>query len=192
MRYGRLTLLEEEGNTQDKHKCKCDCGEVTSVLLYSLRSGNTKSCGCIQKEMMSNTFTTHGKTRSTEYTSWQLMKDRCYNKNNKTFSYYGGKGITVCDRWINSFENFIDDMGEKPTPTHSIDRIDNAEGYSPENCKWSSKKEQVRNRRNTKLIVYKNQEKPLAEWCEILDLDYPKINKRLWRGWPVEKSFKEK
>tara|TARA_R110000824_G_C15021618_1_gene658444 strand:+ start:213 stop:800 length:588 start_codon:yes stop_codon:yes gene_type:complete len=189
MKYGRLTLVGAEGLTRDKHECLCDCGKTVFVKLNSLRSGGTKSCGCLHSEAVSKALKKHGAARTTEYASWQLLKDRCHNKNNRTYSYYGGKGISVCDRWINSFENFISDMGMKPSKSHSIERIKGDLDYCPENCKWASKKEQVRNRSNTKKVKYKGVEKPLAEWCEILGLDYNNTNKRIWRGWDIDSAF---
>ncbi|HDR0611642.1 hypothetical protein [Pasteurella multocida] len=191
MKYGRLTLLEPMRRTRDKHKCICDCGNILFVRLNSLKSGNTKSCGCLKKELTSQCFSKHGKKFTPEYTSWQLMKDRCLNKNNKTYKYYGGRGIKVCSEWIDSFERFFLDMGEKPSKHHTLDRINTNGDYSRENCRWASKKEQVRNRHNTKMIKYKNETRPLAEWCEILGLDYANTNKRLFRKWTIERAFTE-
>ena len=191
MRYGRLIVVGPEGKTRDKHECICDCGNAVFVALNSLRCGNTKSCGCLSSELSSARFRKHGGKGTSEYTSWQLMKDRCYNKNNRTFSYYGGRGVRVCDQWVGDFLAFISDMGNKPDPSYSIDRIDGDGDYTPDNCKWSSKTDQVRNRRNTKLVEYNGETKPLAEWCEILKLDYAKTNKRLWRNWSAERAFKE-
>lgn len=191
MAYGRLTIVGEEGRTRDKHKCVCLCGNVVYVALNALKSGNTKSCGCLRKEMVSARFKKHGMVNTPEYTSWQLMKDRCYNPSNKTFKYYGGAGVKVCKRWRNSFQNFLFDMGMKPSLSHSIDRINGAKIYSVKNCRWASKTEQARNRGNTLKVTFRNELRPLAEWCDILGLPYVKTYKRIWRGWSVERAFKE-
>jgi len=192
VRYGRLTLLEAPRTVREKHLCVCDCGNEVRVTLESLRSGNTSSCGCLRKATASRLRKTHGLTSSPEYVAWQLMKDRCLNPRNPAFEYYGGRGIVVCDSWRNSFETFLAEMGEKPTPLHTLERKDGSKGYSIDNCVWATRKEQSRNRRNTKIIQYQGQSKPLGEWCELLGLDYPKTNKRLWRGWSPERAFTEK
>ena len=189
MKYGRLTLLAPEGLTRDRHKCLCDCGEIVFIHLARLRSGNTRSCGCLKRDLSSKRFRKHYGRGTPEYTSWQLMKDRCYNANNKTYSYYGGKGISVCDEWRNDFVVFLRDMGIKPSSSHTLDRIDGNKNYCSDNCRWATKTEQARNRKNTKTAFFNGQTKPLAEWCEILDMDYNNTNKRLWRGWSVERAF---
>lgn len=191
MKYGRLVVVGDEGLTRDKHKCRCDCGAIVFVELNRLRSGNTRSCGCLQKETASKMFRKHYGKGTVEYTSWQLMKDRCYNENNKTFAYYGGKGVRVCERWRNSFENFLSDMGLKPGGSYTLDRINGDADYSRDNCRWATKKEQTRNRGNTKMINYKGERRPLAEWCEILQIDYNNTNKRIWRGWSTEDAFEK-
>jgi len=192
MKYGRLTIIGEERRSIDYHECICDCGKTTSVKLTCLRTGNTKSCGCIRRDIVSLRFRKHYGKGTPEYTSWQLMKDRCYNQNNKTFSYYGGKGVRVDDKWIDDFTVFLSDMGKKPGKSHTLDRVNGDLNYSKENCRWATKTEQVRNRKNTKFIEYKGERKPLAEWCEILNLDYNNTNKRIWRGWEIERAFTER
>jgi hypothetical protein len=164
---------------------------VVEKRLNNVMNGTTRSCGCLRRKTAHTTFFKHGGKGTTEYASWQLMKDRCYNRNNTTYEYYGGRGIEVCDRWRDSFVSFLSDMGKKPEKSFSLDREDGDDNYSPDNCRWASKTAQVRNRRNTKLVKYQGETKPLAEWCEILDLDYNNTNKRLWRGWDVDRAFTE-
>jgi len=187
MKYGRLTVVGIEGKTRDKHECLCDCGKTTMVILSALRSGNTKSCGCYRVDDVKNRFTKHSakaeRKASPEYTSWQLMKDRCLNPNNNTFEYYGGGGVTVCDRWRDSFENFIEDMGEKPTPSHTIDRKNGSKTYSPNTCRWATKREQSRNRKDSIMFTLGDKTKHLADWSEQFGIPYRIVRKRVWRGW---------
>jgi hypothetical protein len=147
-KFGRLVVLEVLPSSLAK--CLCECGSSKLIRIDRLRSGNTKSCGCLKREMKIKQLRKHGLRHSSEYTSWRGMKNRCYLRSNKFFSHYGGRGIRVCDRWINSFANFFEDMGRKPTPTHSIDRIDVNGDYEPSNCRWATKTEQSRNKRRSK------------------------------------------
>lgn len=153
--FGRLTVIERVGNdirNQAVWACQCSCGNIVTVCGAKLRSGHTKSCGCLHKKTLSALRKTHGMSGTPEYNSWNSMKDRCRNKDNQDFKNYGGRGITVCDRWLNSFENFFADMGPKPSPNHSIDRKDNDGNYYPGNCKWSTILEQANNTGKLKLF----------------------------------------
>ena len=131
-----------------------------------------RSCGCLRIELQKNRppRIKHGKWKTRGYHIWQHMKARCSNPNRSYYHRYGGRGIKVCDRWLNSFENFYKDMGDCPSSKHTIDRIDNDQGYFKENCKWATRKEQCRNRTNTVIIDYKNQKKSLMDWLEELKL----------------------
>jgi hypothetical protein len=158
MKVFQLTILEiipgfyPKGKKKDygghKHRqarCLCDCG-IESIKYYdSIRWHKTKSCGCLGKKIGE----THGLHKSSEYGSWDGMKRRCYNKAAKDYIRYGARGIIVCDRWKDSFENFFEDMGLKPTPQHSLDRINNDGNYEPSNCRWATPKEQANNRHNS-------------------------------------------
>ena len=127
-------------------------------------------------------MTTHGMSRTPEYQAWQSMKNRCFNPNHKQYLHWGGRGITVCDRWLN-FENFLVDMGSRPTAKHSLDRIDNNADYCPDNCKWSTRVEQQNNTRYNRLITIKNETKTIAQWAEKMSISHQVIRDRLKLKW---------
>lgn len=148
--YGRLKVIELASieNYKVRWKCTCVCGKSKIVLSEKLRNGEVQSCGCLRSEKSRERRLKHGQSYySPEYTAWSGMKERCYNKASGNYYLYGGRGISVCSRWKNSFENFYKDMGNKPTPRHSLDRIDVNGNYEPLNCKWSTMEEQARNKR---------------------------------------------
>lgn len=157
--FGKLLVRLDLGVLNTEHKsyrtrmvlaeCLGCFSGVKSYLLSSLKSSNTRSCGCLKKEILLKNITQHGQSKTAAYTSWLNMKQRCSNPNNPNYKYYGGRGIFVCDRWLNSFENFLADMGDRPNNC-DIDRRNNNEGYSPENCRWVSKTENNFNQRKRK------------------------------------------
>lgn len=152
-KFGKLTVLYRIENSSDRKSrwvCKCECGKESIVQGKSLRRGNTKSCGCLLVEIRGKATITHGLRRRPEYKTWCNMKQRCYNEKRKDYQYYGGRGIKICDRWLDSFENFYTDMGPRPSIDLSIDRLDVDGNYEPENCKWATCAEQLRNRRCNK------------------------------------------
>jgi hypothetical protein len=157
-RFGRLTVIRRhhEKYREAKWECLCDCGNASITRGDHLRSGHTKSCNCLigkAKKGGGKGRFTHGETSNksvpVEYEAWHGIKSRCLNKSNKAYSYYGGRGITICDRWLNSYENFVTDMGRRPKGM-SLDRIDNDGGYEPGNCRWATWQQQAENTKRSR------------------------------------------
>ncbi|HDY87992.1 MAG TPA: hypothetical protein ENH82_07765, partial [bacterium] len=166
MQFGRLFIEEySHNNKQGKAywKAKCSCGETRIILTSDLKSGHTKSCGCLRKEILLKCSFKHGLNRTPTYRSWSGMKARCLNPKEPAYKYYGGRGIKVCDRWLNSFENFYTDMGKKPEGL-TIERLDNNGDYSPGNCKWATRTEQMNNTRHNTILKYNGLCLTVAEW----------------------------
>lgn len=163
--------------------CQCDCGNTVVVEGRHLRAGKIKSCGCLHNELLAARNRTHGMRRSPEYTTWHSMIGRCCNKNNRSFANYGGRGITVCDHWRNSFEAFYADMGPRPSPEHSIDRFPDSDGnYEPSNCRWATRKEQNRNKSTNRPMTFLGLTQSMAAWSEMLGISCGALKQRVHRG----------
>lgn len=192
-RVGRLIVVSCAGfrHNQAMWLCRCDCGNETVVFGSVLRRDQkTQSCGCIVKEVMSKLKTTHGMSRTTEYRIWRGMINRCHKETDPAYSRYGGRGIVVCDKWRNSFPDFLEDMGSRPGKRYSLDRIDNDKGYSPENCRWATNKQQSNNRRNNHLITYDGETHTISEWADITGIKQETILNRLnVHNWSIEKTL---
>lgn len=187
--FGRLTVLGFAGNVRGVRNwaCACACGGITRVTIGNLRNGHTTSCGCFGRN--NGGHRTHGDTvgrqRPGEYRSWTMMLNRCTNERAGNFSYYGGRGIVVCERWL-IYANFLADMGRKPTPDHSIDRKDPNGNYEPGNCRWATRQEQAENqrtRRNAVLVAIDGVTRPVAEWCRAFGTSKNTAYGRILRGW---------
>jgi hypothetical protein len=195
-RFGRVVVLNVAGVSDSRWNwlCRCDCGNETIVAGKLLRTGQTRSCGCLRSEnakRVSLEFTrrhgesTHG-TRSAEYRVWISIKDRCFNKDSQHWKDYGGRGITMCEEWKDDFEAFLRYMGRRPSPAHSIERLRNGEGYSPSNCAWATHAEQQNNRRSNRVIEHQGQRLTIAQWVRETGLPRHVIVSRLQGGWEVE------
>lgn len=191
-RFGRLVVLEKSNMFSDRPKwlCRCDCGKKVHVITSNLTSGHTKSCGCYNVEVARANSTTHGMCGTRLYKIWQDMKRRCESHEEPCYQNYGGRGIRVCQEW-QSFDAFMKwalKNGYKGKLT--IDRIDVNGNYEPLNCKWSTLKEQGRNKRNNFMITYQNVTQALSAWCEELNLNYNTTYMRLKKyGFSVEEAF---
>ena len=185
--FGRLTVISREGS--DKHKkatwrCRCECGGEIVCNTGALMSGNTQSCGCLNRNVSGARFRTHGGSKSPEYNNWMAMKARCYNSENQDYALYGGRGITVCDRWRNSFENFLSDMGPRPFSRATVERKNTNGNYEPGNCVWASQKSQTRNMRTNHLLTIDGVTKTIVEWSEVSGTSARKIRQRVaMHGW---------
>ena len=179
-KYGRLTAVGPtnlRANGCVLWDFTCDCGGTLQAQASSVKSGNTKSCGCLQPEIMQVQSTVHGMMETLSYQVWANMKSRCTNPNNTSYASYGGRGISVCPEWLESFEAFFADMGERPIGK-TLGRSDNDGGYEPTNCAWETNDEQGVNKRNTVFVVYQGERESLKTLTELLGLPYARILER--------------
>lgn len=180
--FGQLTALHRGETKSGKTMwvCRCSCGSICEYRASNLVTGNSTKCVACREISLQK----HGKAKrsikSQEYNSWNSMKDRCYNKNNESYINYGARGITVCQRWLNSFENFLEDMGEKPSPSHSIERVDNTKSYSKGNCVWADKVQQAYNKRkcsrNTSGVEGVYFRKDTGKWSSYINKEGTRYN----------------
>lgn len=196
-KFGILTVKEyipginRKGQNEVKPKCVCvcECGRERIVMATHLRSGHTRGCGfCLKKGLQHKK--THNQSKSLTYKSWVSMKTRCHNPEAKNYSEYGGAGIVVCEKWLFSFQNFLSDMGERPTAKHTIDRYPNMKGiYELGNCRWATPKEQQQNRRNTYFVIYEGEKIALSELSDRFNANHSRVLARVQRGWDVKKAL---
>jgi len=191
--FNDLTVIKGVGKHRwggNIYLCSCVCGKTTNVRATDLRTGNTKSCGCLMIRRIKEINTTHGHCPSSApsklYSTYKKMVDRCHNPNTQFYNYYGGRGIKVCDAWKASFELFVKDMGTPPSIKHSIDRIDCNGDYEPKNCRWATYLEQSLNKTNTLKASFLGVVKPLREWADIVNIPYRTLKARLYYKWTDE------
>ncbi len=182
-RFGRLVVVGIEGSDKSGHRifaCECDCGGAKSILGTNLKRGQSKSCGCIQRELKVQRNTTHGQSSSPEHITWMHMNHRCRDMED---SRYGGRGITVCPDWADSFEVFLADMGTRPFPRAQIDRIDNNKGYSPDNCRWVDAATNCNNRRSNVNMTNGGITLTIKQWAIRCGVSPATFYDRKKRGW---------
>ncbi len=198
-KFGRLKVIADAGSCNGRKLalCICECGRKVTVKYNALRTGNTKSCGCAKAEMCSiagRKNLRHGETngkRSSEYNLWRTMIQRCEYQKHVSYKFYGARGISVCQRWRTSFENFLADIGRRPSPKHTIERKDSNGNYEPRNCKWATQVEQQRNRRNNRMISIDGVVACVSEWLEkaVAGVSKELCNYRLKSGWEQKRAI---
>jgi hypothetical protein len=194
--FGRLTVVAEvEGPSRySRWKCVCECGTEVEVAGRRLTTTSEpkRSCGCLQREAAGRLRLSHGKSDSRVYHIWEWMKSRCYHQSNPQYHRYGGRGISVCDAWRDSFEAFYADMGDPPSEEHTIERRDVHGNYEPGNCTWATMKEQHRNRGDTAYLTLDGVTKPRVSWAEEFGVHPDTVRSRMQRGWSAEEALKGK
>lgn len=197
MRFGRLVAVVRCGTFKfggAMWYCRCDCGNKCEAPASGLRSGNNTSCGCKGAEQIADlakrTLTKHGHAgeagKSPEYRTWLGIRRRCRDVDDNGYPQYGARGITVCDRWFDSFDAFLEDMGHRPAGRYTIDRIENSKGYEPGNCRWATYRTQQNNRTNNHMITFQGETLTLAEWARRIGIKAPTLERRInLYGWSI-------
>ena len=185
--FGAWTVVGYAGKSQalTAWLCECTCGTLRRITAGSLRAGRTQSCGCQRRR----TNPIRGVDGMPEYMAWQNMKGRCLNPRNGSYQNYGERGITICDEWLHSFRTFLDDMGHRPSPLHTLERIDNDDGYNKSNCKWGTRGEQMRNNRRTRLITFNGTTLCATDWAAATGMEEGTLRRRLNLGWSIERAL---
>lgn len=191
MVFGRLTVIGRAQSAGQKNTlwlCQCTCGKTHTVSTGNLRNGTIKSCGCLRLEVLHKRNTTHGKRKSLEYGPWTAMRKRCQNPKASNYHDYGGRGITVCERW-EKFEHFLEDLGPRPSLLHSLERKDNDKGYEPGNVRWATRTDQNNNSRKNHQLTFQGQTMNATQWAKVTGLTFTIIARRLRLGWTVERTL---
>lgn len=190
--FGRLSVLKRGPNNKRGEAywiCVCECGAEKLVKSNDLTSGATRSCGCLYEESLATRTRKHGATTgyrtSPEYQAWINMRRRCYSPKDARYEIYGARGVTVCDRWNSDFSAFLEDMGPRPSPEHSLDRVDTDGNYDPSNCRWATPTEQSRNRRNVHTAVVDGVPMSVLEAIQKTGLSRVTIYRRIRSGTPL-------
>lgn len=190
--FGKCVVLAElpRNNRRREFQCQCECGAVFKALGENLRSGHTNSCGCHARVRASEARTTHGHTRGGKkpklYGLWRGMHQRCNNPNNPRYPRYGGRGIRVDPKW-DDYQTFLEDMGPRPSPEHTVGRVDNDGNYGPGNCRWETMEEQANNKSVTVFLTYKGERRSISDWARHLGVKRMFLYDRYARGWSDEK-----
>lgn len=190
-KFGRLRVLGYAGSVRGRGKwwcrCGCSCGKIIKIATHELIGRRTRSCGCWQREATARANSRHGGSKTPEYCSWASMVNRCHNPRARRFSDYGGRGITVCQRWLHSFASFFADMGPRPSPTHSIDRFPDTNGpYSPDNCRWATQAEQAANTRKTVRVMFQGESMCASEAARRIGVNAGFLVERFKLGETIE------
>lgn len=170
--------------------CECECGAVKICLTEGLSKGTCRSCGCIRSESVSQRRRTHGGRKDAEYVTWYSMRKRCLSPTDAAYPRYGGRGITICAQWVNDYAQFLADMGPKPSPSHSIDRIDGNGNYEPSNCRWATDEQQCRNQSTSTAFTHNGETKTLTEWAKLYGISIHTLRYRVCKlGWSIAKAL---
>ena len=185
-RYGMLSVIGRAENYRGNAQwlCKCDCGKLRTYIGFDLRKGKLRSCGCQNPGSQGD----HGMAGTATYVAWISMRVRCNNPKSHAYKDYGGRGITVCDRWNKSFPDFLADMGPRPDGC-SLERIDNNAGYEKSNCRWATQREQMNNRRVNRFIELNGRRQTLAQWLREVGMTNERFHDRVKTGWSVERAL---
>lgn len=200
-RFGRLVVVARAAKSTPtrshpygrcRWRCICDCGIERVVIQAYLRAGDTNSCGCFARDKLIARSTRHGDAQvgriTSEFYTWCNMLRRCNDPNDQSFANYGGRGITVDERWL-EFANFLADLGRKPSPTHTLDRINNDGPYAPGNCRWATRSTQARNSRHARLVTFNGLTLSLAEWAERVGISRTVLDARYRKDWPTDEML---
>lgn len=192
-KFNRLTAIRPNGKQgrNTKWLCLCDCGNYVTTNISSLTRGKCRSCGCLRRETTAENFRKHGKSKSKIYAVYCTMIQRCESKKNKSYSNYGGRGITVCEEWRNSFTVFYEwAMANGYSDGLTIDRIDTNGNYEPNNCRWVNAIEQANNKRNNELLEYNGEIHTIAEWARLKNMSYSTLYERIKvHNWEIERAL---
>jgi len=192
--FGRLTAIgpvERTKRSNIKWLCICECGTEHIAIVANMINGTVRSCGCLRSENTTRMKTTHGMSYSPEYKVRSGMISRCYQPDAINYDRYGGRGITVCKEWRDSFESFYADMGKRPSKAHELERIDNSLGYSADNCVWATRSQNCRNKRNNRMLTMNGKTQCMAAWSDDIGIATNTLFMRLSYGWSIERTLTE-
>jgi|SRR5262245_16113233 len=191
--FGDWLVVRFDGRRRETSQwwCRCVCGTERAVGASNLKRGLSQGCGCQKSAKIARRFTTHGRSRTAEHRTWVAMRQRCHNPKASKYADYGGRGIRVCARWRISFQAFLADVGPKPGPAYSLERVNNNGHYEPGNVRWATPREQCLNKRNNRVVTFRGIDLPLSEWCRRVGLNMHTVIGRLGRGWVLDRALSE-